>query len=166
MAPRWCHSPRERKASRSNGGERHRASSALLLSLLVSLYILFLPAFGPLMDHHFAEKVPNHAHVYLGQSGPEHVHPFETRHGHLHLASPQSATSAGLSEIYGGPDGIVYLAPNELTGQSVAVAMLTVAPASIVLPQPPRYLFRSGLTGDEDRLLAAFVEPLRRPPRA
>tara|TARA_B100000315_G_C14468409_1_gene537109 strand:- start:3 stop:401 length:399 start_codon:yes stop_codon:yes gene_type:complete len=131
----------------------------LLLPVLVSLYILFLPTFGPLLDHHIVEKVPNHAHVYLGQSGPEHVHPFETRHGHNHAESP-------LTAIPGGPDGIVYLAPSEGTGHSVAAAMSTVALASIVFPNPNGDLFRSRLTGDENRLVATVVEPLRRPPRA
>lgn len=166
MAPIWPRSPRERKPAQGDGDERNPTSAALLLAVIVSLYVLFLPTYGPLLDHHFVEKAPNHAHVYLGHGGPEHTHYFETRLGHRHDAGPRPATSTGSSEIYDGTDGIVYLAAYEGAGQSVATALLTVAPASIVFPQPTGGPFRSGLTGDENRLLAAFVGPPRRPPRS
>ena len=165
MASSWSSSPRGHGPAGDAGAERPTASSALLLPVLVSLYILFLPTFGPLTDHHFVEKAPNHAHVYLGGSGPEHAHPFEARHWHDHGARPISASSAGLSKAFDGLDGIVYLAPCEGNGQSVATAILTVAPASIVF-RPPGDLFRFGLAGEDSRLPAAFVGPMRRPPRA
>lgn len=40
-----------------------------------------LPAFGPLVDHHFAEKLPTHNHLG-GYS--VHTHAFEQAHEHLH----------------------------------------------------------------------------------
>ena len=40
---------------------------------------------GPLLDHHYAERLPNHTHLYLGPGGPNHVHPFEVQdHFHYH----------------------------------------------------------------------------------
>jgi hypothetical protein len=165
MAPLWRHSLGEGKPSQDGEAERHPASVALLLSVLVSLYIFFLPTFGPLLDHHFVEKAPNHAHVYLGHSGPDHTHPFETRHGHHEATVSLSAKSSGLSDLRNGTDGIVFLAPHEGTGQSAGTTMLTVAPASIVFHSTGD-LFRFGLAGDDNRLLTAFVDPPRRPPRA
>lgn len=59
---------------------------------------VFLPTLGPLLDHHYAERLPNHAHLYFGSSGPDHVHPFEVK-DHFHYYEDETS-----------PDGIVYLA--------------------------------------------------------
>ena len=59
---------------------------------------VFLPTLGPLLDHHYAERLPNHTHLYFGPSGPNHVHPFEVQ-GHFHYNSFDVPTY-----------GIVYLA--------------------------------------------------------
>ena len=59
---------------------------------------VFLPTLGPLLDHHYAERLPNHTHLYFGIGDPGHIHPFEVQgHSHYH---PFEAPA----------DGIVYLA--------------------------------------------------------
>ena len=45
---------------------------------VLSIFLLLVPALGPQLDHHFAERRPDHSHVYLGAPSPEHSHPFET----------------------------------------------------------------------------------------
>jgi len=59
---------------------------------------VFLPTLGPLLDHHYAERLPNHAHLYFGQADYDHVHPFEMQN-HIHYYPDEVP-----------PDGIVYLA--------------------------------------------------------
>ena len=49
-----------------------------ILTLLVSFLV---PAVGPLMDHHFAERQP--AHQHLGLVG-DHVHDYGANHAHRH----------------------------------------------------------------------------------
>ena len=59
---------------------------------------VFLPTLGPLLDHHYAERLPNHTHLYFGQADYDHVHPFEMQ-DHFHYYPDEAP-----------PDGIVYLA--------------------------------------------------------
>ena len=59
---------------------------------------VFLPTLGPLLDHHYAERLPNHTHLYFGTGGPDHVHPFEVQ-DHYHYYQDEVPS-----------DGIVYLA--------------------------------------------------------
>ena len=63
----------------------------LTATSLVSL--LFPPFFGPLLDHHFAERRPDHAHVYLGPVVADHVHPYEVSTQYHH--HPESPTAGG-----------------------------------------------------------------------
>ena len=63
MAPRsfrGAQGPRPQRRS-PFGRMALQAMAAALIALL------FLPAFGPRLDHHFAECRPDHAHVYLGE---------------------------------------------------------------------------------------------------
>ena len=77
-----------------------RVLRALLSALFTTaaMAAVFLPTLGPLLDHHYAERLPNHTHLYFGPGGPNHVHPFEVQ-GHFHYHPFEGPT-----------DGIVYLA--------------------------------------------------------
>lgn len=61
-----------------------------LLAVLVLLLLLF-PGLGPVLDHHFAERQPDHAHIYFGPILFRHIHPFEEPHGHIHGQKPEAA---------------------------------------------------------------------------
>jgi hypothetical protein len=137
----------------------------LLIPVIVSLYVLFLPTFGPLLDHHFAERIPQHIHIYLGQAGLDHAHPVEAVHGHSHVHEPAPAVSGGLSAVYARPGDIVYLAPYKGTGQTVATPALAAKPVLVVFLKPPADRYRSMATGTENPFQEEFVEPLKRPPR-
>ena len=77
-----------------------RVLRALLSALFTTAATaaVFLPTLGPLLDHHYAERLPNHAHLYLGAAEYGHVHPFEVQ-DHFHYYEDETS-----------PDGIVYLA--------------------------------------------------------
>ena len=49
---------------------------------LLAVAVLLVSALGPMLDHHFAERHPAHAHIYLGAVSLDHSHPFE--HSHIH----------------------------------------------------------------------------------
>ena len=44
---------------------------AHLLSIFVVL-LLVSPGFGPVLDHHFVERQPDHTHVHFGPTIPNH----------------------------------------------------------------------------------------------
>lgn len=60
-----------------------------------ALTALFLPLFGPLMDHHFAERQPGHAHIYLDGPAHKHLHSYETYDHHLTRSTAGSYDDAG-----------------------------------------------------------------------
>ena len=41
---------------------------------------ILLPVLGPFFDHHFVERMGVHMHIYLGETKPDHIHPFEVAH--------------------------------------------------------------------------------------
>lgn len=49
---------------------------------VIGLVALLAPSFGPLIDHHFAERDPNHFHIYLGSHQSHHVHYYDAPHVH------------------------------------------------------------------------------------
>lgn len=139
-----------------------RPAGALLRAFVVaSLFLLFLSAFGPLLDHHFAERIPYHEHVYLGGSGPGHSHPVEAPHGHVHLSRPFALGAGALP----GSGDTVYLVPDEGLAQSFAPVVFVTQPSSADFPKPTTDLHRFALTGDEGPPAQQFVAPLKRPPR-
>lgn len=141
-------------------------AAALLRAFVVaSLFLLFLSAFGPLLDHHFAERIPYHAHVYWGGSGPGHSHPFEAPHGHVHLNQPFALGVSALPGSASGPDNTVYLVPDEGLAQSFVSMVFITQPSSPAFPKPPADLHRFALTGDRSVPAGQFVEPLKQPPR-
>ena len=52
------------------------------LFLAITVGALLFPVFGPMLEHHFAERQFEHVHIYTGPTVPEHVHPYETPHSH------------------------------------------------------------------------------------
>ena len=133
-----------------------RVLRALLSALFTTAATaaVFLPTLGPLLDHHYAERLPNHTHLYLGAADYDHVHPFEMP-VHVHYY-PDDVPR----------DGIVYLASYD--GSSPVMIDATVH----AIQQTPPYITPDndpaayGLSPDslipEDAILAVP----KRPPRA
>ena len=141
---------------------KRMAAQALAVSLVL---LLFLPFIGPQVDHHFAERRPDHVHVYLGDVLPDHSHAFEGRHVHYHPTPGQPIDSGDPSQ--GGPaQGIVYLTSDEGLGQGTVDLTPRLIQQSPLFPGPddaPR-LFDAG-RGDAI-LSSAFIAPPRKPPRS
>ena len=141
---------------------KRMAAQVAAISLV---FLLFLPFIGPQLDHHFAERRPDHVHVYLGDVLPDHTHSFEGRHVHYHLPSGQSMNSGDPSER-GPAQGIVYLTSDEGLGQGSVDLTSRLIQQSPLFPGPddvPR-LFDIG-RGDAI-LSSAFVAPPKKPPRS
>lgn len=107
---------------------------------------LFLSFYGPLLDHHFTERLAEHSHIYLGALSVEHVHPYEVPHSHL-----KGTGAPALLENTSGSEGkIIFLPPDEEgTSESLGISFISALVSSTVLLLVPPML----------ALLVAFGEP-------
>ena len=126
---------------------------------VLSVTLLFLSFFGPLFDHHYAERSPLHDHVYLGDSEPEHVHPFETLHTHDAVSN-----EAAPHDHAGNPDVTVYLAPDDESGQRIGD--IGFSPWSGLVAQVPPDPLRFSYLAVEKNPLARYISPPTHPPLA
>ncbi|MEW5989632.1 MAG: hypothetical protein AB1791_23645 [Chloroflexota bacterium] len=74
--------PQEWKQLQNRGHCRRRLTRPLLLWLTAQAILLTI--YGPLLDHHFAERQPNHLHIYFGHVLPNHTHAGYETHTHHH----------------------------------------------------------------------------------
>jgi hypothetical protein len=56
------------------------------LWVVLTIHALLLPLYGPLVDHHFAERLPYHSHLYLA-GHVDHVHLHDVPHSHEHTGN-------------------------------------------------------------------------------
>ena len=117
---------------------------------------LLLPAFGPLLDHHLAERQPGHAHVYVGRAVPDHTHPYEVHHRHAH---------SGSANGNGGADGILYLTSHDGIGSGLTGATASLAQDSLGPLTPEDAPLQGRFHGDAPPDDAPIAPPWR-PPRA
>ena len=119
-------SGRRSKAIDTSGVLRRMAVQAMAA---VSIALLFLPSIGPQLDHHFAERRPDHTHVFLGSEVPDHTHFFEGRHHHHKWSvvsgqwsvKPPATGHRPLATSGGPPEQrIIYLTSDEGLGQGAA----------------------------------------------
>ena len=102
--------------------------------IIAAACALFLPFFGSFLDHHFADRHQGHGHIYIGGQPFEHLHPFETIHGHSEVIVDSGGSDATESE-----SGIIFLPPDEegatwSSGFSLTPALLTILTALIIPP--------------------------------
>ena len=136
------------------------------VSAILVLWALFSPVLGPMMDHHFAERQHNHAHIYFGTPDIDHLHPYVDHHDHRII---RWANDEQWGDAQAGTDvsiDVVFLAPLDGMGQN-SLALLTPAMSSmntfpdqgnsnLFLEWRERYV----------PLQEAHVPPPKKPPRA
>jgi hypothetical protein len=71
-----------------------------LLFGIALLGVLF-PVYGPLTDHHFHERLPGHAHLYISGTG-EHTHPYQYSHAHGYGDLAEGALSLPSGDEHAG----------------------------------------------------------------
>ncbi|MYD51207.1 MAG: hypothetical protein F4W93_06940 [Dehalococcoidia bacterium] len=115
---------------------------------------VFLPTLGPLLDHHYAERLPNHTHLYFGQADYDHVHPFEMQ-DHYHYYQDETPT-----------DGIVYLASYDGTSPVMTDATVHAIQQSRPFVGPDDNSAIYGNTHDDLIPEDAILVVPKKPPRA
>ena len=124
----------------------------------IATSVLVLPSIGPLLDHHFVERLPSHTHSYPGDVTPSHVHPYEMpgHYGHGGL-SRDTLLEAG-DVLYMARDGGAAIAPGDVNTK--------LGPNGSTFP---------GLSGRDllalgsrvaGPLVSAFIPPPWTPPRS
>lgn len=133
---------------------------------VLALWALFSTALGPVMDHHFAERQHNHAHIYFGPPDVDHLHPYQDHHDHrLILGANDEDMGEGL-RTPNVPVDVVYLAPLDVLGQD-SLAPLTSATQPIdSFPDQGDPTIFLAWPKRSDPLKEAYVPPLKKPPRA
>lgn len=116
----------------------------------LAVVMVALPFLGPVIDHHFAERQPYHAH-FGADAGHEHDY------ASLHIHQPDQAADAaegGIAlysfEVFSASPAVAMLADSELESR------LTPDPDVVLALRAPAYL----------ALKSASVSSLERPPRA
>ena len=121
------------------------------LSIITLLVSLLVPAVGPLMDHHFAERQPVHQHLGLAY---HHVHDYGADHTHRH-AGPDGAGAGGNGTAFYNAEGSPAGSMVAFTTDKAMPAFLVFEPVSTVI-----------LPASFDRLVRqAFTPPPEKPPR-
>ena len=128
---------------------------------VLALWALVSPAFGPVMDHHFAERYHNHSHIYIGLPDVDHIHTYQDNHSHRLASRRDDSNPPSGSSL---PTDTVFLTPLDVMGQD-AQAPLTPA----AQPMNP-FLFQGDSSvleawpQNDGPLKEAYIPPLKRPP--
>lgn len=132
---------------------------------LIAIHALFQPLCCLILDHHFAERQPNHVHLYLRQVVPQHVHSYEIHHTHPRLPEADNARSQGSPESNPAPDGILCLTNND--GMTRGIVQLTVPfqHLSIGFPNPEDSSLTFGIPTAGAILQDAYLPLPKKPPR-
>lgn len=132
-------------------------------ALVLVLYALFLPFYGTLLDHHFAERPPAHDHLYLGRIVPGHVHPYQVSHTHSNEAG-----NTGSQDFFKGgydPDGIVFLTSFDGLGQGFDQFAVPSMHLSLDFPSTDDTGPTFGIPAGDKILQDAYLALPKKPPR-
>ena len=123
--------------------------------LAVSLSaLLVLSALGPLVDHHYAERDPAHAHLGAGIA---HVHDYATPYAHDHARQAAPDAPSGDAPLL-SRDAAPLAITTVVTDRDSVTAALQFEPTSLFdLPLPPAARPRSESTPPPDRPPCAFA---------
>jgi hypothetical protein len=122
-----------------------------LYAYVVIVAAVLYGALGPVLDHHFTERITTHGHLYLSGVPWDHAHPYQETHLH-------DGSSTG--------DGLVFLPDRDaqpgvdasyVTQWIAAAAWLAVLPALLLVAMPLLVQWRP---------VSALVIPPTQPPRA
>ena len=123
------------------------------------MFALVTSMLGAVLDHHSAERQPDHVHIYLGPATPDHTHPYETDHTHSHGQDTVDPTDSA-------PNDTVYITSHDGSGHSLVSLTAPTSHDVTVFPGSQDNQLLLGLAGKDIVSPEAFVSPPKRPPRA
>lgn len=138
----------------------------LVVLAIAAMYGLFLPFYGPALNHHFAEQMPDHAHLYLGQASADSTQPYQVRHTHLPL---NHAHQNGASDASGDGQSaaeMVFLPCHDSLGTVTAQLTPPSIHTSSDFASLKQYDFTFGVPSVGFFYRETSLKPLDRPPIA
>ncbi|MBM3943378.1 MAG: hypothetical protein FJ316_10750 [SAR202 cluster bacterium] len=130
------------------------------LASIAMLFALVLSSLGPALDHHIAERQPDHQHIYYGQVNPDHTHPYQQSHHHANAAPPGSEGPSGT------PSGdILYLTSSDGVSQTSLAIILPGTLPDQVAPDPGDESLFVGAADGYHTLREASISIPKKPPR-
>ena len=129
----------------------------------LAVVMAVLPFLGPVIDHHFAERQPYHAHF---GTDTRHEHYYASLHAHQSLLGTGPGVEQAAENLPPtGSGGGIALYSFEVSSAGPSVAMLTDSELEGRLtPDPDAVLTLRAPASSV--LRSASVSPLERPPRA
>ena len=113
----------------------------------LAVVMMVLPFLGPVIDHHFAERQPYHAH-FGADAG--HDHDYSSLHVHSDDQTAESGIALYSFEVSSAGPSVAMLIDSELESR------LTPDPDAVLTLRAPA----------SSALRSESVAPLERPPRA
>ena len=113
----------------------------------LAVLLVALPFLGPVVDHHFAERQPYHAHFGADEG---HEHNYASLHSHHADQTSTDGIALYSFDVFPVGPSMAMLADSELESR------LTPDPDAVLTLRVPEYA----------ALRSASVSPLERPPRA
>ncbi len=127
--------------------------------LALVVLMVALPAVGPLLDHHFAERQPYHAHVGADSS---HRHDYRAAHAHPPYAADPAT---GESSSTPSPGAALVLYSFEVSSPIASIAILANSNLDDRLAATADSLLAIR-AATEAAFASALVPVPKRPPRA
>ena len=133
--------------------------------ILATVYALVLSVFGPVLDHHYAERQPDHRHIYLEDVVSDHIHPYEVPHTNFHIQGYGRGTSTEASSSVHNPAQALFL--TSYSGMNQVITQLITPLGHLVLNYSGKEDHRLAFNISEDNTFfqSAFVAPPKKPPR-
>ena len=125
--------------------------------LALVVLMVALPAAGPLLDHHFAERQPYHAHV-----GADSSHRHDYRAAHIHPVDPATGESSDAPS----PGAALVLYSFEVSSPMASIAILANSNLNDHLTTTAADSPLAIRAATEAAFVSALVPVPRRPPRA
>jgi hypothetical protein len=129
---------------------RRASIAALHLGTLLAALSLFASLALPLLDHHYAERMPEHGHVYLAAGQLSHAHVTNIQHSHQPDEAVPAVKAVLMKQADDGPPAGVSLAASVARPVSLGGGQTNTRQESEVPARPE----------------TAGVAPVEEPPRA
>jgi hypothetical protein len=95
------------------------------LGTVLLVTALALPSFGPLIDHHFAERLPSHRHL---SAATTHAHAFNLSH------SENGDSTDSPTALYNHDSGLAIVVSMTIDASSLGYALRRELSSSLNLP--------------------------------
>lgn len=135
--------------------------------LVVVLVVQFLlPQFyGSLLDSHFAERRPDHAHLYAGLVAPPHVHSYEVAQDDAPAESREANGAQESMVPVHHAYGLVYVTSPDFVAQGLAQPDTPAFHLSLALALEHGFVTLSVPSTGDHTWSDADLPPPKQPPR-